>query len=124
MTIGAAEGAWRALVRARASAAVAGASRAASTSTSGASARRDRPILPSPPGDDRPAGEGTGHALGGRRALPCVPCVLAVEGVQSLDVMGPVEIFYYANQHVPGSYRVDVVAPATDGEIRLSNGLR
>jgi transcriptional regulator GlxA family with amidase domain len=50
--------------------------------------------------------------------------VLAVDGSQSLDVLGPVEIFYYANQQVPGSYRVDVVAPTDDGGITLSNGLR
>jgi transcriptional regulator GlxA family with amidase domain len=50
--------------------------------------------------------------------------VLAVDGSQSLDVLGPVEIFYYANQQVPGSYGVDVVAPTEDGGIVLSNGLR
>ncbi|HYH87698.1 MAG TPA: GlxA family transcriptional regulator [Solirubrobacteraceae bacterium] len=50
--------------------------------------------------------------------------ILAVDGVQSLDVLGPVEVFFYANEQVPGAYRVDVVAPTADGGITLSNGLR
>jgi transcriptional regulator GlxA family with amidase domain len=50
--------------------------------------------------------------------------VLAVDGAQSLDVLGPVEVFLYADRHVPGSYRVEVVAPGDAGEITLSNGLR
>src|SRR3954468_2502428 len=50
--------------------------------------------------------------------------VLAVDGVQSLDVLGPVEIFFYANQQVPGSYRVQVAGPASDGQITMSNGLK
>jgi transcriptional regulator GlxA family with amidase domain len=50
--------------------------------------------------------------------------VLAVDGAQSLDILGPVEIFYYAEQQVPGSYRVQVVGPASDGHVTLSNGLR
>jgi transcriptional regulator GlxA family with amidase domain len=49
--------------------------------------------------------------------------VLAVDGAQSLDVLGPVEIFFYAERHVPGSYRVEVVSPGADGTITLSNGL-
>src|SRR3712207_3830753 len=47
--------------------------------------------------------------------------VLAVDGAQSLDVLGPVEIFFYANHHAPGSYRTEVVSPR--GEAPLSNGL-
>ena len=50
--------------------------------------------------------------------------VLAVDGVQSLDVMGPIETFSYANQQVPGAYRIDVVGPARDGQITMSNGLK
>jgi transcriptional regulator GlxA family with amidase domain len=50
--------------------------------------------------------------------------VLAVDGVQSLDVMGPIEVFSYANQKVPGAYRVEVVGPTSDGCITMSNGLR
>jgi transcriptional regulator GlxA family with amidase domain len=50
--------------------------------------------------------------------------VLAVDGAQSLDVLGPVEVFHYADRSVPGSYRIDVVGPASDGQITMSNGLR
>jgi transcriptional regulator GlxA family with amidase domain len=50
--------------------------------------------------------------------------VLAVEGAESLDILGPVEVFDYADRRVPGSYRIDVVGPATDGQITMGNGLR
>src|SRR3954449_12662008 len=50
--------------------------------------------------------------------------VLAVDGVQSLDVMGPIETFGDANDLVPGSYRIEVVGPASDGQITMSNGLK
>ncbi|MGZ6707912.1 MAG: GlxA family transcriptional regulator [Solirubrobacteraceae bacterium] len=50
--------------------------------------------------------------------------VLAVDGAQSLDVLGPVEIFHYAGSQVPGSYRIDVVGPGRDGQITMSNGVR
>jgi len=50
--------------------------------------------------------------------------ILAVDGCQSLDVLGPVEIFDYADRQVPGSYRVEVVAPTADGWITFTNGLR
>src|SRR4051794_39956444 len=50
--------------------------------------------------------------------------VLAVDGVQSLDVMGPIETFFYANQQAPDTYRIDVVGPARDGHITMSNGLK
>jgi transcriptional regulator GlxA family with amidase domain len=50
--------------------------------------------------------------------------VLAVDGAQSLDVMGPVEIFHYADRFVPGSYRVEVIGPTRDGQITMSNGVR
>jgi transcriptional regulator GlxA family with amidase domain len=50
--------------------------------------------------------------------------VLAVEGVQSLDVMGPVEIFHYAERQVPGSYRIDIVGPGTDGFVTTTSGVR
>jgi len=50
--------------------------------------------------------------------------VLAAHGAQSLDVLGPVEVFFYAECHVPGSYAVEVVAPTADGQVTLSNGLR
>ncbi|HEY6889806.1 MAG TPA: GlxA family transcriptional regulator [Solirubrobacter sp.] len=50
--------------------------------------------------------------------------VLAVDGVQSLDVMGPIETFCDANDQVPGTYRIEVVGPARDGQITMSNGLK
>ncbi len=34
---------------------------------------------------------------------------------------GPVEIFFHANQQVPGSYRIDVVGPAGAGQVTMSN---
>ena len=50
--------------------------------------------------------------------------VLAVDGAQSLDVLGPVEVFEYAERQVPGAYRIDVVGPGADGWITMGNGLR
>ena len=50
--------------------------------------------------------------------------VLAVEGTESLDILGPVEVFDYADREVPGAYRIDVVGSTTDGQITMSNGLR
>ena len=50
--------------------------------------------------------------------------VLAVEGTESLDILGPVEVFDYAERQVPGSYRIDVVGPTSDGRITMSNRLR
>jgi transcriptional regulator GlxA family with amidase domain len=59
--------------------------------------------------------------------MPPIPhqvLVLAVDGVQSLDVMGPIETFSYSNQQVPDAYRIEVVGPTRDGHITMSNGLR
>src|SRR5689334_15449877 len=50
--------------------------------------------------------------------------VLATDGVQSLDVMGPIETFCDAEDLVPGSYRIEVVGPTSDGQITMSNGLK
>jgi transcriptional regulator GlxA family with amidase domain len=50
--------------------------------------------------------------------------VLVVDGCQSLDVFGPVEVFDYAARQVPGAYRVEVVGPSEDGTITMSNGVR
>src|SRR4051812_30937810 len=50
--------------------------------------------------------------------------VLAVEGAQSLDVLGPVEIFDTADRLAPGSYEIELVGPADDGFVTLSNGVR
>jgi transcriptional regulator GlxA family with amidase domain len=57
--------------------------------------------------------------------------VLAVDGTQSLDVIGPVEVFDAASQIVqaaspgpaPRAYAVEVVTPG-GGDVALSNGLR
>ncbi len=49
--------------------------------------------------------------------------VLAHEGCQSLDILGPVEVFVHAARQVPGSYRVDVVAPTDAGVITMENGI-
>jgi transcriptional regulator GlxA family with amidase domain len=49
--------------------------------------------------------------------------VFAVEGCESLDVMGPVEVFDYAARQVSGAYRIRVVGPSTEGWITMSNGI-
>ncbi|MFJ9114775.1 GlxA family transcriptional regulator [Streptomyces sp. NPDC102394] len=50
--------------------------------------------------------------------------VLAVlfDGVQSLDVSGPVEVFHGAERHRPGTYRIRTVT-ADGGPVRTSSGL-
>src|SRR5688500_14849327 len=50
--------------------------------------------------------------------------VLAANGAQSLDVLGPVEVFFYAEYHAPGAYAGEVVAPTAEGQVTLSNGRR
>ena len=50
--------------------------------------------------------------------------VLAVEGCQSLDVLGPVEVFDKASRRAPGAYRVELVAPTETGTVTMSNGVR
>ena len=50
--------------------------------------------------------------------------VLVVDGALATDIMGPVDVFDYAERAVPGSYKIDVVGPETDGHVRLSNGIR
>ena len=47
--------------------------------------------------------------------------ILAFDGVQSLDVTGPLEVFHTAGRLRPGAYAVEVVAP--DAEIATSSGL-
>src|SRR5438067_12860889 len=49
--------------------------------------------------------------------------VLAVDGCQALDVLGPVEVFDHANDEAPGAYRIDVVGPVADGTITMSCGV-
>ena len=36
--------------------------------------------------------------------------VLVVDGALATDIMGPVDVFDYAERAVPGSYTIDVVA--------------
>jgi transcriptional regulator GlxA family with amidase domain len=50
--------------------------------------------------------------------------VLAVEACQSLDVLGPVEVFDHARGQVAGAYRVDVVGPTDGDTVTMENGLR
>jgi transcriptional regulator GlxA family with amidase domain len=50
--------------------------------------------------------------------------VLAVEGCQSLDVLGPVEVFRHASVEVPRAYRVEVVGPTDGDTLTMENGLR
>ncbi|MEU2286620.1 GlxA family transcriptional regulator [Streptomyces sp. NPDC013178] len=48
--------------------------------------------------------------------------VVLFDGVQSLDVTGPVEVFAGAEQHTPGTYRLHTASP--DGvPVRTSSGL-
>ncbi len=49
---------------------------------------------------------------------------LAVDGCQSLDVLGPIEVFDEASSQVPGAYRIDVVGPTDAGTVTMSNGVR
>jgi transcriptional regulator GlxA family with amidase domain len=48
--------------------------------------------------------------------------VVLFEGVQSLDVTGPVEVFTGAERHLPGSYRIRT-ASLDGGPVRTSSGL-
>ncbi|MFJ4682133.1 GlxA family transcriptional regulator [Streptomyces sp. NPDC088789] len=48
--------------------------------------------------------------------------VLLLDGVQSLDVTGPVEVFAGAEKHTPGSYRIRT-ATLDGGPVRSSSGL-
>ena len=50
--------------------------------------------------------------------------VLAVEGCQSLDVFGPVEVFLHASLEVPDAYRVQVIGPTGGETVTMENGIR
>jgi transcriptional regulator GlxA family with amidase domain len=50
--------------------------------------------------------------------------VLAVEDCQSLDVLGPVEVFHHASVEVPGAYRVEIVGPTHGDTVTTESGLR
>src|SRR5918995_5487586 len=50
--------------------------------------------------------------------------ILAVDRAQSLDILGPVEVFHTATTLAPeAGYRVELVTPGQAGEVTLSNGL-
>lgn len=49
--------------------------------------------------------------------------VLGVDGAQSLDVLGPIEAFHYAELQAPGSYRVELVGPSDSGFITAASGV-
>lgn len=49
--------------------------------------------------------------------------ILAFEGVQTLDVSGPLEVFHGASRIRDGAYAIDVVAPG-GGRLTTSSGLR
>ncbi|MGZ6616452.1 MAG: GlxA family transcriptional regulator [Solirubrobacteraceae bacterium] len=50
--------------------------------------------------------------------------VLAVEGCQSLDVLGPVEVFHHVSIEVPDAYQVSVVGPSDTGTVTTDSGQR
>jgi transcriptional regulator GlxA family with amidase domain len=50
--------------------------------------------------------------------------VLAVDGCQSLDVLGPVEVFAHASGAVPGAYRVDLLGTPDGGLVTTESGIR
>src|ERR671911_3208425 len=50
--------------------------------------------------------------------------ILAVDRAQSLDILGPVEVFHTATTLArEAGYRVELVTPGQAGEVALSNGL-
>lgn len=50
--------------------------------------------------------------------------VLAVEGCQSLDVLGPVEVFHHVSIEHPGEYQVSVVGPSGAEAVTTDSGQR
>ncbi|HTD78147.1 MAG TPA: DJ-1/PfpI family protein, partial [Chloroflexota bacterium] len=50
--------------------------------------------------------------------------VLAVEGCQSLDVLGPVEVFHHVSIEVPNAYQVSIVGPSTTEVVTTDSGTR
>ena len=57
-------------------------------------------------------------------ARPRKMLVLAVEGCQSLDVLGPIEVFHHVSIEVPGAYQVTVVGPSDAETITTDSGQR
>ena len=49
--------------------------------------------------------------------------VLAVDGCHSLNVFGPLEVFYGASIEVPGAYDVQLVGPTEGGIVRTDTGV-
>ncbi|MEV5906601.1 DJ-1/PfpI family protein, partial [Streptomyces sp. NPDC052127] len=56
-----------------------------------------------------------------QRTVPTVLIVL-FDGVQSLDVTGPLEVFAGAERHTPGTYRIRT-ASLDGAPVRTSSGL-
>jgi transcriptional regulator GlxA family with amidase domain len=50
--------------------------------------------------------------------------VLAVEGCQSLDVLGPVEVFHHVSIEVPNAYQVSLVGPSATEAVTTDSGQR
>jgi transcriptional regulator GlxA family with amidase domain len=50
--------------------------------------------------------------------------VLAVEGCDSLDVLGPVEVFYQVSVKVPGAYQVSIVGPTDTTTVTTDSGVQ
>ena len=50
--------------------------------------------------------------------------VLAVEGCQSLDVLGPVEVFHHVSLELPDTYDVSVVGPGDAEAVTTDSGQR
>ena len=50
--------------------------------------------------------------------------VLAVEGCQSLDVLGPIEVFHHVSLEVPDAYQVTVVGPSDGETVTTDSGQR
>ena len=56
------------------------------------------------------------RVMAGRRIV-----IVGYDGIQALDLVGPLEVFDVANRHRPGFYDIEVVAPT--GTIRSTSGL-
>jgi transcriptional regulator GlxA family with amidase domain len=50
--------------------------------------------------------------------------VLAIDGFQPLDVIGPVDVFASASAEVPGAYRVELVGPTDRDSVTSPSGVR
>jgi transcriptional regulator GlxA family with amidase domain len=50
--------------------------------------------------------------------------VLAVEGANALDILGPVEVFIQAARQVAGAYKVELIGPGAGETVTMENGMR